>query len=213
MDLRELKRLAYEGEGAFVEFKRKVKHPEKIVRELVAFANSDGGHLLIGVNDNGEIPGLKFPEEEEYLMQKAIRELCRPRLFYEMEIIPLNEEKSVIHYYVPRSGSRPHYALAQKNHRYGKAFVRVEDRSVQASKEWQQILKREKQPTQGFAYGTHEKTLMNYLGQHQKITLSEFLNLSNLPYRRASNILVTLAVHNVIRVIPREQEDWFVANE
>jgi predicted HTH transcriptional regulator len=43
MDLKELKTLVKRGEGANLEFKLKASHPEKIVREVVAFANTDGG--------------------------------------------------------------------------------------------------------------------------------------------------------------------------
>ena len=61
-EIHELKRLALEGEGLQLEFKRKASHPEKIVRELIAFANTEGGTLLIGVDDDGSIPGLKYPD-------------------------------------------------------------------------------------------------------------------------------------------------------
>ena len=57
LDLRNLKHLVRHGEGQRLEFKMKVKFPEKIVKELVAFANSDGGHLFIGVSDDGKIEG------------------------------------------------------------------------------------------------------------------------------------------------------------
>jgi predicted HTH transcriptional regulator len=49
--------LVRKGEGATLEFKLKSNHPEKIVREVVAFANSQGGLLLIGVGDDKSIPG------------------------------------------------------------------------------------------------------------------------------------------------------------
>ena len=48
---REIYQLINSGEGQFVEFKKKVNHG-KIIREVVAFANAQGGHLFIGVDDN-----------------------------------------------------------------------------------------------------------------------------------------------------------------
>ncbi|MEQ8573732.1 MAG: ATP-binding protein, partial [Fulvivirga sp.] len=51
MTFQELKRLVSQGESETLEFKRKVAHPEKIVKEIVAFANTKGGKLLIGVSD------------------------------------------------------------------------------------------------------------------------------------------------------------------
>jgi len=70
------------GEGQFVEFKKKANHPEKIVKEVVAFANSGGGNLFVGVDDDGQISGLKFPEDEEYILSKALKELCRPAVYF-----------------------------------------------------------------------------------------------------------------------------------
>ena len=58
----QLRRLVSQGEGQHLEFKRKASFPEKIVRELIAFANTEGGTLLIGVDDDKSIPGVKFPE-------------------------------------------------------------------------------------------------------------------------------------------------------
>ncbi|MCC6835531.1 MAG: ATP-binding protein, partial [Cytophagales bacterium] len=66
-----IKKLALEGEGLHLEFKRKAAHPEKIVRELIAFANTAGGTLLIGVDDDGSIPGVKYPDEEIHVVTEA----------------------------------------------------------------------------------------------------------------------------------------------
>jgi predicted HTH transcriptional regulator len=72
VDLRVLKELVRQGENKYVEFKLKTNHPEKIVREMVAFANTDGGKLIVGIGDDKSIKGLKFPDEDEYILQKAI---------------------------------------------------------------------------------------------------------------------------------------------
>jgi predicted HTH transcriptional regulator len=66
LDLRNLKHLVRHGEGQRLEFKMKVKFPEKIIKELVAFANSDGGHLFVGVADDGQIDGSKFVDEDQF---------------------------------------------------------------------------------------------------------------------------------------------------
>lgn len=211
MDASQLRKLVQEGESDQIEFKRKVRHPEKIVRELVAFANTKGGHLFIGVNDDLTIPGLKHPEEEDFIMQKSLVELVSPQLVVQMEMIKLSESRSVVHYYIPESTAKPHYAVENKKQRWGKAYVRVEDKTVQASREVCQILKStRRQNHQSFLYGENERKLMNYLGKHDHITLSEYLQLAELRQREASDILINLTLNNVLRVIPREKEDWFV---
>ncbi len=214
MDLGELKRLVRDGESQTVEFKRKINHPEKVIREVVAFANSDGGHLLVGVDDNGNIPGLKFPDEEEFAMTKAIEELCRPEVDFTLERIQLKDGRSVLHYRIPKSTLKPHFAFLKKSHRFGKAFVRVDDRSVQASREIRQLLKQERKKAEtSFEYGTYEKALLNYLGTHDHITLPQFCEVTQLTTKEASDVVIRLAMNHVIRIIPREQEDWYVFAE
>ena len=59
-----VKELIKQGEGLHLDFKFEISNVAKIARSLVAFANTDGGKLLIGVKDNGVIRGIK--SEEEY---------------------------------------------------------------------------------------------------------------------------------------------------
>lgn len=211
MDLQSLKKLVQSGETDTVEFKRKVRHPEKIVRELVAFANTKGGQLFIGVNDDLTIPGLPHPDEEEFLMKKAIRELCRPALPFESEILPISASKGIVHIRIPESERKPHYAVATKNQRWGTAYVRVADKSLQASRELCQILKASRRNLhQSFSYGEKERLLMHYLGEHDHITLDAFTEAAAIKRREASDILVNLTLNNALKIIPREGADWFV---
>ncbi|REE01496.1 AlbA family DNA-binding domain-containing protein [Marinoscillum furvescens] len=214
MELREIKRLVYGGESAQVEFKRKINHPEKVIREVVAFANSGGGHLLVGVDDDKSIVGCKYADEEHFLLQKAIRELIRPAVKYTAELIPLNEKRAILHYEIFAGNRKPYFAFEKKYHRYGKAFVRVEDRSIQASPEIRKILKFNNDPKDThFQYGANEKLLFNYLDQNEKVTVNEFREMSGLDYRSASSTMVQMVLANALRIIPREQEDWYMAVE
>ena len=214
MDLVELRKLVRDGENEKVEFKRKIRHPEKVIREVVAFANSTGGHLLVGVSDDGELPGLKFADEEEYVLSKAIHDLCRPAIDFSVERIDVGQEQIVLHYFIPESTVKPHFAFLNKNHRFGKVFVRVDDRSIQASKELRKWLKGEqKESNRGFRYGEYEKLLLNYLGSHEHITLKEFCEASKLSIQQASDVVIDLALNHVIRIVPREREDWYVFAE
>ncbi len=58
-------------------FKRKATHPEKILREIIAFANTEGGTLLVGVDDDKSIPGVKHPEDESYVIKRELKK-CKP---------------------------------------------------------------------------------------------------------------------------------------
>lgn len=212
MELKELYRLVRRGEGDTLEFKRKAAHPEKIVREFVAFANTKGGDILIGVDDNGNIPGVKYADEEIYVLNKALSTLCKPRIKYEYSIIPLDEDetRSVVHYEVAESKKKPHYALPDEHAEWGKAYVRVADKSIQASKEVRNIIKFSKRKhSRVLEIKDKEKLLLEYLGQNDFITVSKFQEISKLNRYKASQIIVNLVVSNILKINPSDKEDTF----
>ena len=65
-----IKTLIAEGEHQQLDFKFEISDASKIARSLVAFANTDGGKLLIGVKDNGVIRGIRS-DEEKYMLEKT----------------------------------------------------------------------------------------------------------------------------------------------
>ena len=69
--------LIEQGEHQQLDFKFEVSDSKKIARTLSAFANTDGGRLLIGVKDNGNISGVR--SEEEYYMIEAASKMYTDR--------------------------------------------------------------------------------------------------------------------------------------
>ncbi|MGK7389548.1 MAG: AlbA family DNA-binding domain-containing protein [Candidatus Cyclobacteriaceae bacterium M2_1C_046] len=207
MDLREVKKLAGLGESQQVEFKKKAAFPDKIVKEVVAFANSDGGWLLLGVDDDGNLSGLKFPEEEKGVLDQSIKKLCKPFIKFTTYVVPLNQKKSIVAYEVPKSNRKPHKVIQDG---FPVCYVRVEDRSVKASREVQEIIRRQKymrdMPVQ---YGDKEQVLMEYLQEHQHITLSEFQRVAGISKKQASRTLVHLVLANILDVEPLEKGDKY----
>jgi predicted HTH transcriptional regulator len=208
LDLRNLRNLVRHGEGIRLEFKMKVKFPEKIIKELVAFANTEGGHLFIGVSDAGVIEGVKFAEEEQFLLERAISNYCFPAFTYRAYRIRLDNGREVLVYQIYESVDKPHFVqLATDPHPI--CYVRVKDRTIQASKEMKQILRRENDEGMSFAYGEIERWLMEYLRSNQQISLSEFAIKCNLPNWLASRKLVLLVLSRVLKIEPGENQDHY----
>lgn len=206
----EILKLIRRGECDTVEFKRKTNHPEKIIREIVAFANTGGGHLFIGVSDDGKPMGLNFPEEDEFVMNKAIADLCRPALDFQVDMIRFKDGVKILHYQIPDSTSKPHFAFLEKKHRYGKAFVRIDDKSVQASYEMRQILERSKKEQSAIVFEESTRELFKYFETHNSITLTTYRQLTGMNKRLASNKLISLALSGALKIHPREGEDVFI---
>ncbi|MFD2521523.1 AlbA family DNA-binding domain-containing protein [Emticicia soli] len=211
-DLRELKELVKHGENKHIEFKLKTNHPEKIIREIVAFANSDGGQLIIGVGDDRSIKGLKFAEEDEFILRRAIERHIYPAIEYDVKNVAVEGDREVLIFNIPKSPFKPHYVDLDGIVENRRAYVRVEDRSVQASKEMREILKGERKANNiRFHYGDKERALMKYLADNKHITVDTYASIANIPRKIASRTLVVLVLANVIRVQPHEVQDFFIA--
>src|SRR5664280_1035943 len=78
-----IKKLITEGEHQQLDFKFEISDSRKIAKTLVAFANTDGGKLLIGVKDNGNIAGVRT-EEEFYMVEAAASMYCKPKVAFEI---------------------------------------------------------------------------------------------------------------------------------
>ncbi|NHE57050.1 AlbA family DNA-binding domain-containing protein [Cyclobacterium plantarum] len=208
MTIQEIGKIARKGEGLHVEFKKKAAHPEKIVKEIVAMANTDGGHLLIGVDDDGTVSGQRYIEEEVYAMDKAIQDLILPSIQIKKHVVHLNPKKGVAVYEIQKSKSGPHFIWDDKRK---KAYIRVADKSIQASREMWEIMKRkQRQEDIIFKYGKKEELLMKELAVRSHITLKEYMSMAKIPIYIASRTLVKLVLANVIDVIPQESEDRFI---
>ena len=205
---RELKKLAAEGEGLQLEFKRKAAYPEKIVRELIAFANTEGGTLLIGVDDDKSIPGVKYPDEEAHVIRESLSKYCKPPIAYHESVIGISENRFVVRFDVAPSTKRPHYLTLGKDNR--STFVRVQDMSIKASAEMEEIIRRSKKKRDiHFTFGDQEKGLMEYLDNHRGITLADYRKFSGLNRFQASRKLVLLVLANVLRITASEKGDLY----
>ena len=81
MRLQYIENLIQQGEGQTLDFKFEISDSKKIAKSLVAFANTDGGILLIGVKDNGAIVGVRS-DEEYYMIQAAANMYCKPKISF-----------------------------------------------------------------------------------------------------------------------------------
>ena len=76
--------LIAEGEHQQQDFKFEISDARKIAKTLSAFANTNGGRLLIGVKDNGKIAGVRS-EEEKYMIEAAAQLYCVPEVEYSLQ--------------------------------------------------------------------------------------------------------------------------------
>ncbi|MFZ6008997.1 MAG: helix-turn-helix domain-containing protein [Bacteroidota bacterium] len=205
--VQELKRLIAQGEGATLEFKRKASYPDKIVHEMIAFANAGGGTLLVGVSDDKSMPGLKYPEDDSHVIREALKK-CRPMLQFRETFVPLGGSHTIIRYDIPESKRKPHYFNLDAQ--FKECYIRVDDKCIKASREVREIAKRAQQKKDiRFNYGEYENLLMKYLDAHGVITLKKFMEISGLKRFYASKKLVLLVLASVLRITPHDKGDLY----
>ena len=201
-----IKKLIEQGEHQLLDFKFEISDSKKIARSLVAFANTDGGKLLIGVKDNGSIAGVR--SEEEYFMIEAAADM------YSKPAIPFKttkwkvEGREILEIDINKSKIGPHSA-PDPNGKW-MVYIRVNDQNLLANKILLRVWERQKKEKPTFIeYTEKEKLLLDYIEKNGKITQSQFRKLAKIPYKKAENILVNLILIDVIEIKFTDKQNYY----
>ncbi|PAT36217.1 helix-turn-helix domain-containing protein [Vandammella animalimorsus] len=127
-----IEQLLLQPEGKTLEFKRDLSSPRNALKTLVAFANSAGGRLVIGVDDARQVTGVAEPLDEEERICNLIADSIAPRLVPQVELASI-DGRTVLVVEVFPSNSRPHY-LKSLGPQQG-VYVRLGSSSRQAGPE------------------------------------------------------------------------------
>ncbi len=212
MNYKDIHALLEEGEGFELEFKRKVSNPDKIAKAMVGFANTKGGTILFGVDDDHSIVGVESEKSEVEMIRNVADFHCEPPVEVDIEIVPY-KGKDVIAVFVEESSDKPHAVVLNEDSEDAQlqVYIRVNDKTVEASKEVVRILRSEnpEAPPLRIAIGENERRLFDFLDDKKRITLKEFGDLVNISKRRASRTMILLVRAGVLRVHTNEKEDYY----
>jgi len=173
-----LQHLIAQGEHQQQDFKFEITSACKIARTLSAFANTDGGRLLIGVKDNGAIAGVRS-DEEMYMV---------------------DETRTVVIAEVDPAMQRP--VCARLEDGSCRAFIRIADENIVASPVRIALWRSESAPGGALLPLTDDEfTLLHLLRQSSNpspltshsspLTLNQFCRRAHVPRYRAVRLLAT----------------------
>jgi len=186
--------LILQGEHEHQDFKYQITDARKIARSIAAFANNSGGHLLIGVKDNGNIAGVRS-EEEIYMIETAAQMYCRPEQQVSFKVFNING-KSVVKADIPEAREKPVEAPDDNGNWH--VYYRVADENVLASRLHERILSAEEstacdpEDSATISYSEREQVLLDYLASHGGITLNGYMKLAHISEEKAMQIVVAL---------------------
>ena len=124
----ELLRLIRGGEDTFLELKVKLSNPEKIAQEIVALANTGGGVIVFGVNDQLRVEGVDDPERVQEDLVRICREEIHPPLVPFIDRIALDNGRRIVALDI-ESKRRPYRT------RDGRFYLRIGAEKREASRE------------------------------------------------------------------------------
>lgn len=202
-------KLIQEGEHQQQDFKYCINDSKKIAKSLVAFANTDGGRLLVGIKDNGKIAGIKT-DEEFYMVEAAAKIYSNPPITFLTQQWQV-EGKTVLEIQIEPSKTKPHFASGEN----GKwlAYLRVEDENYLAHKIQINVWKKSNS-YEGiyFTYSEHEKFLIDYLQNNPSITISKFIRLAHVSRNKAEEVLTNFVIMDVIKMKTQKDGTLFELN-
>lgn len=198
--------LIHEGEHQQQDFKFGITDSRKIARSLAAFANTDGGRLLIGVKDNGVVAGVRS-EEEYYMIESAAQLYSKPEIRFESKAWK-EEGKTVLEVWVPPSPVRPHFVKEEAG--VWQAYVRSMDENIQADEVLITVWQKMKQKKGALIrYTKIEEELFRLFQTRDQITLSDFRKSARISTKQAVETLANLIVLGLIHLIVSSPESFF----
>jgi len=202
--------LIEQGEHQQLDFKHSISDSKKIARSLAAFANTDGGTLLIGVKDNGNVSGVNS-DEEYYMLEGAAQIYCKPEVKFEITRWEING-KVVLEVYV-KPNKKHLYKAPDKNGKW-KAFFRVHDENMVAwplqVKIWKAIRFRK---AIVLSLTEQDQALIEFIKNNKEVTVDECSRAAFLPHRETEKRLINLTVLGVINYSATPKGEYFYIEE
>jgi len=205
-----LYKLIQEGEHQRQDFKYCINDSKKIAKSLVAFANTDGGRLLVGVKDNGKIAGIRT-DEEFYMVEAAAKIYSNPPINFSTQQWQI-ERKTVLEIQIEPSTTKPHFAKDEN----GKwlAYQRIDDENYLASKIQINVWKKNNSSVGiHFTYSEYEKFLIDYLLNNTSITISKFIRQAHVSKNKAEEVLINFILMDVIKMTSEKDGTVFSLNK
>ncbi len=191
-----IQKLILQGEHQTQDFKYCISDSKKIARSLVAFANTDGGRLLIGVKDNGRIAGVRS-DEEYYMVESAAKIYSKPPIDFTTRQHTV-DGKTILEVIIEPSAEKPHFAKDDEGKWW--AYFRKDDENKLANKVMIEVWKSQNS-TKGILinYSDDEKVLLDYLERNEKISVSKYARIAHLSYKKAEQIIINFRSLNILK--------------
>lgn len=187
--------LIAQGEHQQQDFKYEISDARKIAKSLSAFANTDGGRLLIGVKDNGKIAGAVC-EEEQYMIQAAAERYCKPVVEYTLLACSV-DGKNILLVDIEPAKQKPICVQDEKGKFW--AYVRVADENILASPVHLQMWKQtERVSGELVTFTEREHALLLLFKQYDALSLNACCRKTRIPRKAIEQLLAKFIRYEIL---------------
>ena len=195
-----IKELLTQKENRKLEFKRELPSNDKLIKTAIAFSNSQGGDLIIGVEDSGIVVGIDENNMVQYeeSISSAIYDSCSPSIIPEIFSVRI-EEKTVLVVHIYPSNQKPHYIKVDGKHKG--TYIRVGSTNRLATLDILENLEREKR---SISYDSvvlydceYKEGMLNKIDTYIKIRLGEKADI--LSYEK-------------LKLVKKERDIYYLTN-
>lgn len=105
-----LRQLVARGEGQHLDFKVALDRQSELAKDLVCFANADGGAIVFGVTDDGELRGVQDPERLSLAIDGTAYQHCEPPITPVIETVTTSDGLRFVLLRIPKGQARRRFA-------------------------------------------------------------------------------------------------------
>lgn len=198
--MEDIKYLITKNESRKLEFKREIPSSDKIIKTAIAFSNSQGGYLIIGVEDNNKIVGI----DEEHILKSeenisnTIYDNCYPSIIPEIYSVKIEKKFLIVCYFYP-SSQKPHY-IRQKGKMKG-CYIRLGSSNRLATQDIIEELERQRRRLSF-------DRVVNYDVEYKKNIFQQF----DVHIINKLNEKPNLLIYKKLNLLKEERDQYFLTN-
>ena len=198
--MNDIKQLIIQKENRKLEFKQTLPNADKIIKTAIAFSNSQGGDLIIGVADNNQLVGINDDDiiNFEENISNIIYDNCSPTIIPEIYTVIVDQKILLVVHFYP-SNQKPHFIKKYGKHKA--TFVRVGSSNRLATMEIIEELERQKRRISF-------DSVINYELEYKE----NIFVLLDKHIEQKLDTKPSLSIYEKFKLIKKERDKYFLTN-
>lgn len=193
-----LNSLISKGETQTLDFKFAINDSRKIARSLVAFANTDGGTLLIGVKDNGTIAGIRSGEEL-YMVDTASLLYCVPEIPITKHLRKY-EGKEVLEVSISKVKSNRLCAVIEEDHKE-MVYIRIGSSNQLVNHIWIRVWQHKQNPEKNLTkFSDNESVFLKLFITEKLYSVDELIKITGFKKKLIEHFLIKFCVLDILKI-------------